>query len=163
MYNEAKNALRAFDALRTGFGPIPELERAMDALRSALEGPVPGKEAEELRSGIEKLLHDSNFEDGEAFTDTFIDALRELLEDIDARDSVDYLESKAETKAKPERVGGPLIGAVMYLLSHQAGNEKGNGPGPDTAWEFIYYAQQKLLDYEDLLDQPLREHLKGHR
>jgi hypothetical protein len=54
-----------------------------------------------------------------------------------------------------ERVNGPLIGAVEYLLSYEAGNEKDNGPGPDQAWDFIYKSQQKLLDYEELLDTPL--------
>lgn len=51
---------------------------------------VHGAEAEELRKGIEKLLKDGND------ADDFRRGLRRLLDRVDARDSLAFLEAKDE-------------------------------------------------------------------
>lgn len=56
---------------------------------------VHGKEAEELRAGIEKLLK----HDGEDSLPDLVDDLRLLLDRTDARDSLAYLEA---TDTHPE-------------------------------------------------------------
>lgn len=51
------------------------------------KGAVHGREAEELRRGIEKILT--------ADLDDYAFALRELLDEVDARDSLAFLEGTA--------------------------------------------------------------------
>jgi len=53
-----------------------------------------GAEAEELREGIENLLKDSDCFDKNKANKYWIGKLRDLLESVDARDSVAYLEAK---------------------------------------------------------------------
>lgn len=71
---------------------ITRLRGALDAYES---GEVPGcpqrgKEAEELRKGIEELLaeYSSGLVDA--------DALQRLLDDVDARDSLAHLQEQAQ-------------------------------------------------------------------
>lgn len=65
-----------------------------------------GKEAEELRTGVEALLSKFPHHTGwdETSTDEAYeglrDALQELLDDVDARDSLAYLERREATKAR---------------------------------------------------------------
>jgi hypothetical protein len=58
------------------------------------DNAVHGREAEELRAGIEKLISESA---GSSVTDR---QLHRLLDRTDARDSVAFLENKPKRKAK---------------------------------------------------------------
>lgn len=65
-----------------------------------VEGATPGKEAEELRSGIETIIEKyqsprySGCQDDTV--DDVVEDLRKLIEGVDARDSVQYLEEKVQ-------------------------------------------------------------------
>ena len=54
-------------------------------------GSFHGQEAEELRAGIEKMIHDDS---------TSVWELQALLDRVDARDSLAFLESKDQKKVK---------------------------------------------------------------
>lgn len=60
----------------------------------AVHGFIHGAEAEELREGIQKII--VHYEDAayENDSDLMLDDLRKLLERVDARDSVAFLEAK---------------------------------------------------------------------
>lgn len=61
-----------------------------------------GEEANELRNGIQRALKEEDF-------DMMVDDLRRLLDDVDARDSLAYLERKSEvTSADRERAASCL-------------------------------------------------------
>lgn len=64
-------------------------------------GFVHGAEAEELRHGIEKILSDACDEDD------FRRELRRLLEQVDARDSVAFLEASPRVRANSKRRANP--------------------------------------------------------
>jgi len=78
-----------------------EAQRRKQRRREHQECPVHayqqhGKEAQELRAGIEKLLGERVPARGPA--------LRKLLDDVDARDSLAYLERSSDTKSPaPEK------------------------------------------------------------
>jgi hypothetical protein len=76
----------------------PEAERRKQRRREHQECPVHayqrhGKEAQELRAGIEELLS------GTKLFYSWKDALRALLDRVDARDSLAYLERAVPTKS----------------------------------------------------------------
>jgi len=57
-----------------------------------------GKEAEELRAGVQKLIADGTNEDTQAVE--VLDELSKLLDEVDAGDSLAYLERSDETKRR---------------------------------------------------------------
>jgi hypothetical protein len=59
-------------------------------------GVVHGQEAEELRKGIERILEEET-------TDDMASALRELLDSVDARDSLSFLEARKALARKPRK------------------------------------------------------------
>lgn len=100
-----------------------DVEAVIDDLRAELEDAktgdaVKGREAEQLRRGIEKLLDNSRTSRG---------CLQELLDKVDARDSVAYLEAQeAELKmlrawrAHSVEVLRGLLGRIDAALSDAA-------------------------------------------
>lgn len=61
-----------------------------------------GKEAEELRAGVESIIEEFDGVDF-ATVETVCGVLRALLERVDARDSIAYLERRDARKAKTKR------------------------------------------------------------
>jgi hypothetical protein len=74
---------------------VQELE---DELRELRDDPTIGKEAEELRKGIEKIIETWSAVNVEEAEDLRKD-LQELLDNVDARDSLHYLAKEANKKA----------------------------------------------------------------
>ena len=98
----------ALDGARTDVrtAVVDDLVSAFDALVDT-RGP-DGQEAEELRAGIEKFMKDGpsvvNADGDEAWLCSDVqDELQELLDRVDARDSLHYLES-ADASKKHRRV-----------------------------------------------------------
>ncbi len=66
----------------------------------AVHGFIHGSEAEELREGIEKIVRhysDASFDND---ADLMLEELRRLLEEVDARDSVAFLEAKTRRQRR---------------------------------------------------------------
>lgn len=78
--------------------PDEIFNRAVSALYEMRDGWTPelGKEAEELRAGIENLIAIRGKGDGDV-GDWFVDQLQKLLDETDARDSLKWLENKDAT------------------------------------------------------------------
>jgi hypothetical protein len=80
----------------------PEVQRAKQRRRERQECPVHsyqkhGKEAHELREGIKKIINSHcgervTYQDPEGLLDGMCDDLQSLLDQVDARDSLAYLE-----------------------------------------------------------------------
>lgn len=78
-----------------------DLEDEIESLRYELDQAKTGsmslgKEAEELRTAFEKLTEEQHFYDGddaETVVDRLIVKINKILDNVDARDSLAYLES----------------------------------------------------------------------
>jgi hypothetical protein len=84
--------------------------------------PALGAEAEELRHGIEDVLSGTNApttEEGEYFHR----ALRELLDDVDARDSLKWLEERDKMVALLARAADHLESGGRLLASYAVSKE----------------------------------------
>jgi len=107
------------------------LQSRVDELQSQLddwETGFTGKEAEELRTGIEKAAEmleacDPSYGEGEAVEHT-ADFLRRLLDEVDARDSLRFLETAQD------KVGAlyhaQWSGWVHYLFEKGTDNDDGS-------------------------------------
>ncbi len=102
----------------------PALDESIDFVLATLEGyekgwtARAGREAEELRQGIEKLVSKWNGGDYGSLEERqgLLDGLRELLDQVDARDSLRWLEygevARIETRAE---VSALLLGMVTKV------------------------------------------------
>lgn len=76
--------LRRLSACRVYREPCPD------------HGFIHGAEAEELREGIEKMIKDppsSDHPESQMLVESLVDALQDMLDKVDARDSVAYREA----------------------------------------------------------------------
>jgi len=60
-----------------------------------------GKEAEELRAGVEKIIQDYGIPENRTHDGALLRAMQQLLDSVDARDSLAYLE-----RSTPKRGNG---------------------------------------------------------
>lgn len=65
-------------------------------------GLIHGGEAEELRQRIEAILHQVEIDEDDA-AEAMVRALRLALDEVDARDSLAFLEAKAPVSVPPSK------------------------------------------------------------
>ncbi len=108
------------------------VKEPLEQLLDPIDPPPDGKEAEELRAGIERLIEYEHGDLGE-----LRQALRNLLDRVDARDSLGYLQAKdkapkpaftievpADTMASARVcVAGEPVGVLKHVMFDIASNE----------------------------------------
>lgn len=67
-----------------------------------------GKEAEELRAGVEKVIEEFDNDEGHAGRRAVCGVLRALLDRVDARDSLSYLERRDDEDEACDDCGEPV-------------------------------------------------------
>jgi hypothetical protein len=138
-----------------------ELEHdELDAKLDAIESKAPdGREAEELRHGLEALMRDGveAYEELGGMPDTYVptDKLQRLLDDVDARDSLAYLEHvEKELVAKVAELESANA-AAMDQLAAEKGRAKVAESSKDEAYRERNQCVAALAKMADSLGYPI--------